>query len=48
LDYTSTRFHNTLVARGADTTAVINEVLAAQEKQRAFDLAREETLKKNI
>ena len=48
IDYTSSRFHNTLLAPGINKTLVVNEEMRAQNEKRAFDKAREEELKKNI
>lgn len=47
IDYTSSRFHNTLLGRN-DTTLVVSEALQAQNEKRAFEKAKEQELKKNI
>lgn len=47
IDYTNSRFHNTLLGR-TDTTMVVSEALRAQNEKRAFDKAKEEEVKRNI
>mmetsp|Transcript_7464 Transcript_7464/g.10587 ORF Transcript_7464/g.10587 Transcript_7464/m.10587 type:complete len:91 (+) Transcript_7464:682-954(+) len=47
IDYTNSRFHNTLIGRN-DTTVVVSETLRAQNEKRAFEKAKEEELKRNI
>lgn len=41
LDYTNTRFHNTLVGR-QDHSVLVSAAIEEQQKQRAFDKAKEE------
>lgn len=47
IDYTNSRFHNTLIGRN-DTTVVVSEALRVQNEKRAFEKAKEEELKRNI
>ena len=47
IDYTSSRFHNTLLGK-ADTSLVVSETIRAQNEKRAFEKAKEEELKRNI
>ena len=45
LDYSNTRFHNQLVGKH-DPTVVVSEALEAQLKQKAFDKAKEEVVRR--
>ena len=47
IDYKSTRFHNQLVERH-DTANVVSEAIAAQDRKKAFELAKEQQVKKVI
>ena len=47
IDYTNSRFHNTLLGR-TDTTVVVSEAMRAQNEKRAFEKAKEEEVKRNI
>ena len=40
IDYTSSRFHNTLLGR-SDTTLVVSETMRAQNEKHAFEKAKE-------
>ena len=47
IDYTNSRFHNTLLGR-TDTTVVVSEALRAQNEKHAFEKAKEQELKRHI
>lgn len=47
IDYTSSRFHNTLLGR-SDTTLVVSEAMRAQNEKHAFEKAKEQEIKKNV
>ena len=47
IDYKSTRFHNQLVERH-DTATVVSEAIAAQDRKKAFEMAKEQQVKKVI
>lgn len=47
IDYTASRFHNTMLGR-TDTSVVVSEALRAQNEKKAFEKAKEEEIKKNV
>ena len=47
IDYTSSRFHNTLLGRN-DTTLVVSEAIRAQNEKNALEKAKEHELKSNM